>query len=331
MKLRQYFIVFTFLSGCIALWVLSWLGYFHDYGGDINKKLDGPKFDEVNESYIKKSEYYYIDKGIPFLKMDSDDLTLSTTNSKVFGINPDGVFYHEEDPIFFKAKNFQLFLEKKEMILENEVNVDLNETNLVSNKLHMYSNGSKVDAEGNVKTNTLTNDSAKIFINSDLAMGLLKNNYFEYRGHVNGKTERKKAYEKNIAFKTDFLSYSGLVSLIELQGNVELTKENFKANSIRGQIYLENYNKKLKYYTLYDDVKLEERVYSDGHFLDRKGFAEKLDGMMSERKVILTGYPKVFQEKDVIKGNRITIRENIETVEVDDANTSILLKSEDDE
>ena len=44
--------------------------------------------------------------------------------------------------------------------------------------------------------------------------------------------------------------------------------------------------------------------------------------------MILTGLPKVFQEKDVIKGNRITIRENIETVEVDDAITNITLERE---
>jgi lipopolysaccharide export system protein LptA len=63
----------------------------------------------------------------------------------------------------------------------------------------------------------------------------------------------------------------------------------------------------------------------------RKAFAEKLEGLISEKKIILTGLPKVFQQKDVIKGNRITIRENIETVEVDDANTNITLEREKDE
>lgn len=331
MKLRQYLIVGFFLIGCIALGALSWLGHFNDYGGDINKKMDGPKYDEVNESYLKKSEYYYTDHGRPFLKMDSDELTLSTTNSKIFGFMPNGVIYQEEDPIFFKAQNFQLFLEKKELVLENTVDLTYKDTKMFADKMRLFSVGNKVDAVGNVKTiSNSDTDGTKIYINSHEATGLLKNNYFEYRNSVVGRVERKKIYEKNIAFKTDFLSYTGQQNLVDLQGNVELTKENFKANSLKGQIYLENYNKKLKYYALYDDVKLEERVYSEGHLLERKAFAEKLDGIMSERKIVLTGYPKVFQAKDVIKGNRITIRENIETVEVDDANSSILLKSKED-
>lgn len=47
---------------------------------------------------------------------------------------------------------------------------------------------------------------------------------------------------------------------------------------------------------------------------------------MSENKIILTGYPKVYQLKDVIKGNRIILREDNEVVEVDDANTNFILK-----
>jgi lipopolysaccharide export system protein LptA len=331
-KLQQYLIVIFFFFTCVALGTISFLGHFNDYGGDVNKKNVGPKFDEVNESYIKKSEYYYLDHGIPFLKMDSDELTLSATNSKIFGFNPSGIVYHDNNPIFFQAKNFQLFLQKKEIILENNVEINFNLTKILSDKVNLYTKDNKVNALGNVKTTSTSDvDGSKILINSDMATGYLKDNHFEYRGHVNGTISRKKLYEKNVSFGTDFLSYLAPQNLVELQGNVVLTKENFKANALRGQIFLENYNKKLKYYALYDDVKIEERVISDGHLLDRKAFAEKLEGIMSEKKVVLTGYPKVFQEKDVIKGNRITIRENTETVEVDDANTSLLLKSEDQE
>ncbi len=329
MKLQQYSIVLFFFLGCLGLGTLSYLGHFNNYGGDINKPIDGPKFDEVNESYLKNSEYYYIDKNKPAFKIDSDELTLSATSSKVFGFNPVGIIYREIYPIFFQSKNFQLFLKKKEIILENKVEASLKDTKLYANKIHLYSIENKLEAEGSVQTVTTSEaDGKKIVVYADFANGFFEPKSFEYKGSVVGTIKRKKLYEKDLTFKTDFMSYTAASSQIELKGNVELTKENFKANALRGQIFIENYNKKLKYYALYDDVKLEERVHSDGHLLERKAFAERLEGIMSERKIILTGYPKVFQEKDVIKGNRITIRENIETVEVDDANTSILLRVE---
>ena len=75
-------------------------------------------------------------------------------------------------------------------------------------------------------------------------------------------------------------------------------------------------------------MRLQEKLINNGKLLVRKAFSEKLEGLISDKKVILTGLPKVFQERDVIKGNRIIIKENVETVEVDDANTNIILEQE---
>jgi len=115
-----------------------------------------------------------------------------------------------------------------------------------------------------------------------------------------------------------------------MQGNVSFKKDNLDAQANRGEVFLENYNKRLKYYALYDDVRLQESLINNGNPMTRKAIAEKLEGITGEKKIILTGYPKVFQGRDVIKGNRIIIRENIETVEVDDANSSITLDKKDD-
>jgi len=116
-----------------------------------------------------------------------------------------------------------------------------------------------------------------------------------------------------------------------MKGNVTFKKGNLAASSNLGTVFLENYNKRLKYYSLSDDVRLQETLSINGKPMVRKAFAEKLEGIISEQKIILTGLPKVFQERDVIKGNRITIREKIETVEVDDANTNITLEREKNE
>lgn len=330
MKLRQYSIILIFILGCFSLSALSFFGHFNDYGGDINKKMDSPKYDEVDESYLKTSEYYFLEHGQPLLEVNSDELTLSSTNSKIFGFNPVGVLYNNNEPIYFQSKNFLLFLKKQQLILENNVEVNFDKTQFLADKMHLFSNGKKIEAEGNIHSTSLSDvDGGKIIINADLANSELNTKYFEYRGHVDGMVQRKKLYEESIKFKTDFLSYTTLKNLVELHGNVLITKQNSTASSLWGQIFLENYNKRLKYYTLYDDVKVEEHIVSNGKELERKAFAEKLEGIVSEKKIVLTGFPKVFQLKDVIKGNRIIIRENVETVEVDDANTSIILKAED--
>ena len=76
-----------------------------------------------------------------------------------------------------------------------------------------------------------------------------------------------------------------------------------------------------------DDVLVKESFQlPDGTTIDRKAVSEQLEGIVSEDKYILTGYPKVFQDKDILKGNKIVLRENNEIIEVDNANTSFILK-----
>ena len=104
-----------------------------------------------------------------------------------------------------------------------------------------------------------------------------------------------------------------------------------RANAIRGEIFLENYNKKLKYYALYDDVKVVEKIpvikkgESRKTFIERRAYAEKLEGFVKEGKIVLTGYPKVLQENDVIKGNVITLLKSNEVIEVDDSSSSFII------
>ena len=59
----------------------------------------------------------------------------------------------------------------------------------------------------------------------------------------------------------------------------------------------------------------------------RKAYSERLEGYITEEKIILQGSPKVFQRDDVIRGNTITLRRNNESIEVDDANTKFNLRS----
>jgi lipopolysaccharide export system protein LptA len=332
LKRRQYTIIILFVAITLGVSIYSFFARYDDSSANSNPSSI-TKGDEMDESYFKVVDYYLVDKSKPFLRLQSTELTLKKQNSEVVGFNPDGVIYRrdengvEEDPIFFNSKNSRVPTANKELYLQDEVEVKVANSTLKSDKVTIFNGGRHLEADGNVSTESFdpkTND--QILITSNFALYRPKEQFFEYQRNVKGKVQRRRQYEESVSFTTDLMTLSAPKSEVEMKGNVTFKKGNLDASSNQGTLFLENYNKKLKYYSLSDDVKLQETLSLNGKPVMRKAFAEKLEGIISEKKVILTGLPKVFQEKDVIKGNRITIRENIETVEIDDANTNITLE-----
>lgn len=338
MKSRQYTIIIFFVVITLGVSIYSYFARYDDGSKSVVDAGAIKKNDEIDESYFKTVDYYLIDNGKPFLHLESTELTLSKQNTEVVGFNPDGVIYRrdeagvEEEPIYFNSKNSRVFTNNKELYLQDEVEIKVANSNLKSDKVTIFNSGRHLEAEGNVRTHSLdlkTND--QILITSNFALYRPKEQFFEYQRNVKGTIQRKRQYEESVSFTTDLMTLEGLKSEVEMKGNVTFKKGNLDASSNQGTVFLENYNKRLKYYSLSDDVRLQESLVVGGKPIVRKAFAEKLEGLISEKKIILTGLPKVFQEKDVIKGNRITIRENIETVEVDDANTNITLERDKDQ
>lgn len=335
MKIRQYAIIFFFFFSCLSLSLISYFGHFDDFGSEHNIPKSGPSHDLVDESFFKDVTYYSVDKSKPFLELDSNELSISSTDGVVIGFNPNGIVYRYEkndkplEPIYFQAKNSRALLKKKEIYLDKDVEIKMSNTNLSADKISILSNGEVLNATNNVKTlSTVEKTNDQIIVDSNSAIYRPKEQFFEYRDNVSGIIKRKRQYEESISFKTDLLTLDAPNSLAQMKGNVSFKKENLDAFANRGEVFLENYNKRLKYYALYDDVRLQERLLQNEKPLMRKAFSEKLEGLISDKKIILTGLPKVFQGKDVIRGNRIIIRENVETVEVDDANTNITLEKE---
>lgn len=341
MKIRQYITIFLFSLCCLGVSAISLLGLFDDFGSEHAIPKTGPENDISDESFFKGVNYYTVEDTRPFLELESNELSVATTGGVVVGFNPQGVVYrydknyNELEPIYFKSKNSRALLQKKEIVLENEVDIKMDNATLTADKVSILSEGEVLYANRNVKTLSVsekTND--QIIVSSSSAVYRPKERYFEYKDNVEGVIKRKRLYEESISFKTDLLTLNAPLGLAQMKGNVYFKKENLDAYAHRGEVFLENYNKRLKYYALYDDVRLQEKLVNPKDKdkpLIRKAFSEKLEGLISEKKIILTGLPKVFQDRDVIKGNRIIIRENVETVEVDDAFTNITLEKEEKE
>lgn len=337
MKLRQYIIIFVFFLVCLGLGLFSYLGHFDQFvsGQVIPEKS---KQTDLDESFFKNVHYYSVETGRPFLELQSVELSVSSVDGVVIGFDPVGIIYRYNkdqsalEPVNFQSKNSRALLKTKEIFLDNDVEIKMNLTNLKAQKVNILNQGNLLNAYNNVQTvSTVEKTNDQIFVNSNTAVYRPKEQFFEYSGKVDGLIKRKRLYEENISFKADLLTLNAPLSLAEMKGNVSFKKENLDASANRGEVFLENYNKRLKYYALYDDVRLQEKLINPKNKdvpLIRKAFAEKLEGLISDKKIILTGLPKVFQQKDVIKGNRIIIKENVETVEVDDANTNITLEKE---
>ncbi len=325
---KHSFVVLFFLVSWVSLAVLA---YFNQNDKDLtfNQNLGDSQSSQVQaESFFKEIDYLILKNNKPYLKLNASEASINSESKKTLFFDPKGVIFSKsEERVEYQGMK-GIYLENEGLLhLSRNVHVNLNQTYLESDEVKYYFNAGRVSSLGNVKTKSISLDNKdKILIDSDRATSWVKKNETHYYGNVEGRIIRKRVYEDQVLFKSNKLYLKMNSHLIHLEGDVFLKKKPFKAYSRRGDVYLENYNKKLKYFVLYDDVKLEEKVKLGENTYLRKAFAEHLEGIVSKDKIILTGYPRVYQQNDVIKGNRIILRENNEVVEVDDANTNFIIK-----
>lgn len=330
MDWRQHILLISFFGLCLGV---IWVSENIDDQALLKKSRKSREEDRRDKNQSKSDfkgvDLFVFQRDAPFLKFNSLKLTVDDYRKNKTFVGPSGIVYSNDGtPIHYQAK-VGFFSDNDNILdLEKEVIVNTSDTRSESQKMRYFISKDRIMASGDVKTRTISPQNGdQIYVNSQKVLLFPQKKISRYSGNVNGWIKRKKVYEESIEFKSDNLYLDGKKLKIKLTGSVFLKKQEVRAHSHRGEIFLENYNKKLKYYALYDDIRLSEKlIYPEGRIVTRKAFAEKLEGIMSEDKIILTGYPKVFQEKDVIKGNRIVLRENNEIIEVDDANTNIILK-----
>ncbi len=332
-KFKQYSLFIGFLGAFFGMALFSFFGGFDHYGEEVIKRMNHKRSPE--DSYFKEVWHFKMLNGLPLFQMQSKELVIDEEYTLFDAYLLKGFYYsnQNEDPIVFQSDKARAFTEESKLKLHDNVFVSTGRHEFKSNELMIFDNGKFFNGKGNIQTKSIITGAANI--EADTSTVLVKAhqiNYsmpsdsVEYIGAVSGRVDRVKKYEESLIFKTDKMSMDGKLGLINLVGNVNLTKSNYELWSNQGEIILENYNKRLKYYTLSDDVRMREVSLAKEKPFERKAFAEKLEGWMNERKVVLTGFPKVIQDKDIIKGNRIILRENSESVEIDDANSSMILK-----
>ncbi|MDA9189624.1 LPS export ABC transporter periplasmic protein LptC [bacterium] len=323
-SIKQHIILVFFALFNIAIFVYSYTvqeGIDKEIVEKLSKQVQRPTVFESVDFYLVKDRRpsltlfatgltHYKDRGLSkFQAPKGEGITKDATKVSFFADN--GLYNMNED----------------KLTLKDNVNFNNQDFKMKCEHLNYFENKDYLEAKTNVRAIFKTADTGDVItVNSDSLRAHLKKKTSILKGNVKGTVKRRRKYEESIKFASNNLNLDLAKSFIELQENVTIRKQQLTASSLRGEINLENYNKKLKYFSLYDDVKVNEKVMLAGDSYTRKAYAEKLEGIMSENKVVLTGYPRVYQRKDLIKGNKITLRENIEVVEVDDASSDFIIE-----
>ena len=325
LDIRQFLVTGSFLLLCLCVLIIS-----------LTIEVDRSLFDEEGknrdvkegrESLFKGVSYYVYKNNAKSFHLDASELILDKTGKTSF-TNPLGSYYTKSNRVLhYKALNGIWWQQQDKLHFNRQVQVNTEDTWVDSDKMTFFLQEDRIEGEGNVVTKTISpKNGDQILVSSNKMIAWISRQESYYSGKVRGRLTRRKVYEQGMEFDSDNLRLFGEQLKAEMEGNVSIKKRGFKAQSHRGEIFLKNYNKKLKYFVLYDDVKVVEKVKLEQRWITRKAFAEKLEGIMSKDKYVLTGYPRVFQEGDIIKGYRIILRENNEVLEVDDSNINFILR-----
>lgn len=327
MKLRDkksIIIIFGYLVLNAAIISLSLTLKREESGVSEAKKSLAPEYTE-----IETLEYFHLKDGVPLMSLSAEHMRSQGEEIAEF-TTPAGIYNYQQNG---KTLNYQakkgIYKKPKNMLtLEGVVKVTSDEASYFADKVNYYFVKDLIVGKGNVRfegDDLKTKDHVTVTAASMRAK--MKTKFSRFEGGVAGSVIRKRQYEGKMNFSSDTMDLHGDQSLAQLRGNVLMKRQDYLLTAGKADIFLENYNKSLKYFVLNDDVKMREKIRSpEGVITERRAFSERLEGFGNEQKMVLSGAPRVEHGPDVIKGYRITVRENVEMIEVDDAMSDVQVK-----
>lgn len=280
----------------------------------------------IERIQFEKIDYYKTKARMPYMHLNASTLVIEGSERLDFS-KPKGSLYSDDKKVIYSADTGTFTSINEHLELEGHVDVIENKNSYKSKKLDYSGKSHTLEAVGDVRAllfDELTKDTMNL--SSVTLVSFLDKDIVQLSGDVKGKLERHRKYEEGFMFSAGYMEFNGVISQMSLTKSVIINRNNYTVSAQSAQIFLENFNKKLKYYSLYDDVKLVEKIKTSGTVSTRRAYAEKLEAFQNTGKIILTGAPRVEQGDDVIKGYQITLRENVELVEVDDSQSSFSIK-----
>ena len=286
----------------------------------MKKRVLAPDFTE-----IENLDYFHLKDELPLLSLSADKMRSQGEDFAEFEI-PKGVYnYQKKNQTMRYQALFGVYKKKNDLLtLEGKVKMTTDETEYFADQFNYFFKDDLIIGKGSIKVvGEDLNSKDRFTIESESMRAHPDKQWSSFQGNVRGRLERKKKFEGASTFSSREAEMDGKTSLAILRGDVRLNRDNYLISAGKGDIHLENYNKSLKYFVFNDDVKVTETVKTPQGTTYRKAFSERLEGFGREEKMVLSGAPRVEMGKDVVKGYRITIRENVDLIEVDDAMSDV--------
>ncbi|HLW56224.1 MAG TPA: LptA/OstA family protein [Bacteriovoracaceae bacterium] len=280
------------------------------------------------QTEVVNLDYFNIKQGKPVLSLKADEMKSLGEESAYF-VGPHGIYYYQNHERTLKYRAEEAFYEKEKAFLRLLGSVELIDDQGVyqGKKLTYFFEQDMIEGVEGIHFDGVdpqTKDKFKIQSLKVNAYPQQKISQFE--GDVRGKVTPQKKYQPPMDFNSSYLKLNENKSQASLWGGVRIKRGNYLITGGNAELFFQNYNKNLKYFVLNDDVKVTETLRTPEGIVQRRSFSESLEGFGSDKKMVLSGAPRVEQGKDVIKGYRITIRENAELIEVDDAMSDVQVK-----
>ena len=279
---------------------------------------------------FKGVSYFLFSRKGEHLRVSSDEVLGSVNSDKVQLKKPYGEISTVDGLVKYSGKRGEVFPQKSSISLYEQVKLSREGLRVLSDKLHIDQGQKIIDLVGGVKTFASNQAGDKLSIQSDTAHMEGENHVVSYKDNVKGKVRYKnKNFSPPISFSSNRLNFISKTGEINLEENISFKRGNIKLSSNFGSIFLSNGAKKgVRYFIFNEDVRFNEKFKTKaGVAVTRTGVSQKLEGFGFEKKIILSGFPKIKQLDDLIRGNKIIIRESSEIVEILNTNSKFKFKN----
>lgn len=326
MKIRDLRSITVIAAYVLLNGAIIFLGFKETAPSLVQRKNAAPLAPEY--THVLGLDYFNLKAGEPILSLKASEMKSLGEDSAEFS-EPHGIYHYRNERNSLKYRALEAFYQKKEGSLKLLGDVELiDEQGKYEGKelTYFFDKDLIIGVDGIQFDGTDLKTGDKFFISANKLQAYPKQNISQFEGRVEGKLTPKKKLQVPMEFNAEFLKLNKNESRGDLWGGVRLNRGNYLITGGKAKLFFQNYNKNLKYFVLNDDVKVTETLRTPEGIVQRRSFSESLEGFGAEKKMILSGAPRVEQGKDVIKGYRITIRENAELIEVDDAMSDVQVK-----
>lgn len=319
-KSTSIVLVFALFNGAVILSIFKQKDS-QDWGKDSDALINNIP------SEMTELEYFHLKNGEPSLSLAADTMQ-SLGEERAEFERPRGVYVSsDKTSVFYRALHGDYRKDLGRLFLKGDVVLDRLTTHYEAQQVVYHPKQDSMEGDGQVLiVHHLKKTGDKLEVRAQHMKGRLKQEWSLLNGQVIGHLTPKLKFKPPLNFRTRELELLGKDAEARLRGDVFFQREGMQVTAQNGDIFLENANKKLKYFVLNDDVRLTEQLQDDqGLPITRKAWAERLEGFGEER-MVLSGAPRVEQGKDVVRGYRITMREKLEFLEVEDSMSDLSVK-----